>query len=463
MFTVYSARRVAWCLLAAGFVLSSAVDAKELKLKAVKLKAQTVEAPVEIPAVVAAPARGTGVVAAADIGDGVPPPTEFRFDLFANHLDSQLAPHTVGYEYAIYQGLTLRASGAGGFATLSPAVPMTPDRKISTASTSKTITAAAVLRAIEIMNARGEDVSLDSPITAFLPSAWKPGPHVNEITLRDLLAHTSGYRLPYNLFEELRIQIVIGVKEANWAARNGGYYSNTNYTLLRIIIPYMVHGRAAMEQRPEVSLDDPTLKVETKSGPAKNKSDAQIDLAQTLEERTARAYVKFVKDEVLAKVGLGGGKVGIAPTGPGQDMRYYNFDDPTEMFPGYSYDYALLNGGASLWLLSAKEYGTFITGLRAGRILKAKDFNAMTAGSLGMFDGSSDAGPTWWHNGAGTHGRAGFRGAWMMFPGNITAVVFYNSVDWVGGTTGEALPPPQNILRDAFNEARKLQTLAVEP
>ena len=71
----------------------------------------------------------------------------------------------------------------------------------------------------------------------------------------------------------------------------------------------------------------------------------------------------------------------------------------------------------------------------------------------------------WNHNGAFTYGApgAGMRGAWMMFPDGITAVVFYNSVNWKTGTTVEEMPAPQTIVLDAFNAAYGLQTLAEQP
>ncbi len=61
---------------------------------------------------------------------------------FAKKLDDQLIRKAVGYEYAVYEGETLSASGAGGYAVL-PHIPMTADRRMSVASMSKTITATA--------------------------------------------------------------------------------------------------------------------------------------------------------------------------------------------------------------------------------------------------------------------------------------------------------------------------------
>ena len=422
----------------------------------------------------------------------------FDFALFAQNLDIQLNGKTIGYEYAIYQGEALLKSGSGGYAIRASKTPMSADHRISVGSTSKTITAAAVVRAIEVLKAQGKSISLNSKIAPYLPKAWAPfGPHVGEITLKDLLQHASGLVTGADTFDQLKQVIQSGATAADWSTRAvnpGSKYCNCNFTLFRIIIPYMLDGAAAYEnpgagnaaidaQIKNLQAEVQGLQAELQTAApgqkpglvsqikALNKQIAalkkKLTPVETVEIATAKRYVQFVQSQVLAKVGLGG--VWINPRSAAETIYYYNVNDGTKIFKGYSDDQALRGVGAGFWFLSAKEYGKFIAGLRAGKIVAS--FQTMTASRLGMWMGSSDAGTTWNHNGAFTVGDAGpgLRGDWMAFDNGVTAVIFYNSSNWkiVNGKIArdsknnpiEAIPAPQTIIRDAFNAAFEKKTL----
>jgi CubicO group peptidase (beta-lactamase class C family) len=353
---------------------------------------------------------------------------------------------------------------------------MTADTKISIGSTSKTITAAAVMRAIEILTAKGKSVSIDTPMAQYLPTGWTKGPHVGEITLKDLMRHSSGLLPSKDLYEELKAMIAAGPSATNWATRMdspGSKYCNCNFTLFRIILPYMVYGREAIEGSPQVAAQAAALEAEiaalqaelqTASPAEKPAIAAQIKQLQkqkaklpgqpseSIEIRTAKLYVQFVQEQVLAKIGLG--SAWINPKGASQLITYYNFKNPAKTFTGYSDDTALRGTGAGFWFMSAKEYGKFIGGLRTGKIISAASYQTMVSNRLGMFGSQSEAGMCVEHNGAFTYqGEAGMRGAWIAFPNGVTGVVYMNSVN-------PDLPAPQTILRTAFNAAFKLQQLA---
>src|SRR4029077_11884524 len=115
--------------------------------------------------------------------------------------------------------------------------------------TSKTITAAAVMRAIEILKAKGQNVSIDSPIAPYLPATWALGAHVSEIRIKDLLRHTSGLRTGADTYEDLVQVIAAGATADNWAARNDSFYCNSNFTLFRIILPYMLYGHEPFDHQ----------------------------------------------------------------------------------------------------------------------------------------------------------------------------------------------------------------------
>jgi D-alanyl-D-alanine carboxypeptidase len=149
-------------------------------------------------------------------------------------------------------------SGAAGIASQKGRVPMTKDNPIYIASITKLYTATAIMRLYE----KGA-LSLDDPMAKYLPEAlirrihvYKGKDYSSEITLRQLLSHTSGIGDYYderpkggkNLFE-----LFVEDPECSWTvdetiarARNdlrpnfepgtGTSYSDTNFQLLGKVI-----------------------------------------------------------------------------------------------------------------------------------------------------------------------------------------------------------------------------------
>jgi D-alanyl-D-alanine carboxypeptidase len=74
---------------------------------------------------------------------------------------------------------------AYGNARLDPAVPATPEMRYSIGSNSKQFTATAIL----LLQEQGK-LSLDDKVAKFLPDLTR----ANEVTIRQLLSHTSGYQ-----------------------------------------------------------------------------------------------------------------------------------------------------------------------------------------------------------------------------------------------------------------------------
>ena len=77
-------------------------------------------------------------------------------------------------------------------AVLNPQTNMTSQSRMGVMSMSKTITATAVVKQIAKLSDAGQNISVDSPITSFLPSQWVRGPNVDNLTFHHLMTHTSG-------------------------------------------------------------------------------------------------------------------------------------------------------------------------------------------------------------------------------------------------------------------------------
>src|SRR6185503_10227906 len=88
-------------------------------------------------------------------------------------------------------------------------------------------------------------ITLDSSIAPFLPSNWDRTKVVNT-SIRQLLRHTSGfvtnggddYASLKNMVEKGPTNVMVGTHS----------YYNGNYSLLRVVLPYLVDGPEAFKQ-----------------------------------------------------------------------------------------------------------------------------------------------------------------------------------------------------------------------
>ena len=151
-----------------------------------------------------------------------------------------------------------RFEGASGLANLTDETPMPPEGAFRIGSVTKMFTATVIMQLVE-----DGVLTLDDPLAQWLPEVAAQLPYGDEITLRHLLAHTSGL---FNVveheayFADLFTQMVVDEaagtvtldcverdpndtlaryvygKEAQFAPGTQWRYSNTNYTLLGMII-----------------------------------------------------------------------------------------------------------------------------------------------------------------------------------------------------------------------------------
>ena len=154
----------------------------------------------------------------------------------ASKLDSNLSQNSIKFGFVLRHAL-YQTSRVGGLKRTSADPPETnfalTDR-FNPASVTKVITATAVLKILDRMH-----YSLDTTITAFLPSTWIIHPSVRKITFRLLLQHKSGINdshVPSDDYTGLRQYVQNGIdtsKIGQWL------YSNYAFDLCRILIPYL--------------------------------------------------------------------------------------------------------------------------------------------------------------------------------------------------------------------------------
>lgn len=126
---------------------------------------------------------------------------------------------------------------AYGDARLEPRLPATPEMRYSIGSISKQFTAAAIL----MLQEQGK-LSLDDKVSKFIPNLTR----ANEVTIRQLLSHTSGYQdyWPQDYVMPMMLQSVTAQKILDtWARKPLDFepgtkwqYSNTNYVIAGVIV-----------------------------------------------------------------------------------------------------------------------------------------------------------------------------------------------------------------------------------
>lgn len=198
----------------------------------------------------------SGIIATAQDDPQVFPPevvaevqTEMD-DLTANDLTPGMVVWIDTPEY--------RFAGASGFADLSQDTPMSPDGAFRIGSITKMFTATVIVQLAE------EGVLLlDDPLAQWLPDVADQLPYGDQITLRHLLTHTSGLfnivehpSYYIDIFTEADINEEAGTatldcvqrdpndtlahyvygEDALFAPGASWHYSNTNYTLLGMVI-----------------------------------------------------------------------------------------------------------------------------------------------------------------------------------------------------------------------------------
>jgi CubicO group peptidase (beta-lactamase class C family) len=156
-----------------------------------------------------------------------------RFGLSIGSLPGQ----TPGCSIAVVEDGKIVLERGYGFESLSSHKPVTPQTRFRVGSITKMFTALSIMQLVE----RGA-VSLEAPLARYLPDA----PHAAEITVRQLLNHTSGLAnysdtmfTNSNVTEAvtpLAILATIARKPLVEKPGDRFEYSNTNYVLLGLIV-----------------------------------------------------------------------------------------------------------------------------------------------------------------------------------------------------------------------------------
>lgn len=362
-------------------------------------------------------------------------------DLFARGLVGRLNGHVVGFSYAIARNGAVVRSGAGGYRRLAVdggEARFTADTMAQAASASKTITAAALIKALD---ERG--LSVDTKIDKYLPRCWEKGPNVRGLTFRDLLGHHSLLPQGTACSEDPLKCILEIVAEGRPAIRKQDgvvqyEYNNTVYGMMRVLLPFV---RARVQMQLAFGFSKPYCSSHT----------------DELNEIVSSRFRDYVFQHVLGPVGV---TASFYPQGDGvEDYALdYNNADRTQAGEAPREDF-YLHAGAGYLAISAKAYARFLSALDAGLIVRKSLANAMKGvpGDRMGFDTSitGELGEYVWKNGGcpshnGT--RPGCSTLAVVFPNGMQAYVAINSSN---NTYGVLYGGLDEVVRDAFDEALK--------
>jgi D-alanyl-D-alanine carboxypeptidase len=196
---------------------------------------------------VVAPLLGRPAISLAQTPVGTPPAT------FEAVLQAGLAAGMPGVALRVERGTEVVFDGAAGFASREQQTPAVPTDRFGVGSVTKTFTATLVLQLVD-----ADVLALDDTVTRWLADPVVMGiPYVDQITLRQLLTHTSGI---YDVFADdspfwqdayfgegadwarvwTPLEVLAyadGAKHApDSAPGEGVHYSNTAYILLGLIV-----------------------------------------------------------------------------------------------------------------------------------------------------------------------------------------------------------------------------------
>ncbi|MGH9277620.1 MAG: serine hydrolase domain-containing protein, partial [Acidimicrobiales bacterium] len=266
-----------------------------------------------------------------------------------------------------HQGSVVRTSSWGsrdlagqpGDSLFDIDLPFTTTTQNGVASTTKTVTAVAVARALE-----EKGLSLDTKVAPYLPAPWTKHPSMLTVTFRQLLHH-DGLKHPGSIcdtdpYECLKDAVALGM-----TASPG--YNNIHYTVMRVILPF---------------LSDPTgmtTLFETETDGAK------------LNEAFSQSFRTYVRD-VLHD---GGVNSDFAYTSDNVAL-HYSFGPPPsgDWIEADNDSQAYLFAGSGGLKATAPQLARFLTEFDAGNVVSPAMVKALKDGNLGFDNQNGWTSPT---------------------------------------------------------------------
>ncbi len=362
---------------------------------------------------------------------------------FSAIMTAALGNQSVGWAFALFKGGTHKVSKGGGLATgvngsLSSPLLMTEHRKVAIGSISKTVTAAATLLALRQQGGR---TGIRSIINDFRPSSWNLATKSKNLNFAQILTHRSGL-VPFplqfdpalqgsgpepNTTSNLKLSLVLGPLVD---PPGPSVYQNINYSLMRVLIPYMTSGgilNSGFESAPFFDIVLGTL------------------------------YSQFVKTHLFAPLGI---SADATPPNKENAVEYVEYFGKDGIFSFPDAGTSIFTMGATGWYMSAHQIASMMGQLNSSPLVnpfpglfdEMKSTGGFGPGTMNRVSGNH--GYYQGHTGGVGTGSWETNSAWMTYDQGYAAAFVINSPV----LAKFPLPPPlsssgRTLLKEAFDAA----------
>lgn len=293
-----------------------------------------------------------------DVGpNGATLNTDDLIKAIAKRLDGKC----VGYQVVVSVNGLQKSSYAYGDARLAQdgnARAMFINDKYNIASCSKTITAAALLRAL---NAKQK--SVDELMYPYLPAHWTLGDGLKTVTFKQLLTHQSGFvdKTYGSEYDSLKKLVSEGLVDSKKPAK----YNNANYALMRFLITTL--GDYSVTKIPAATTTASSL--------------------TTLEAKQAREYaddyIDYCQKYVLGVSGAGMSTLVCKPTDIAPALCY---QFPKDNGPGADFGDMTLTNAERGWTMSSVQMAAFLSTLHFTEKIIPKTLSDMMINDVAGYD-----------------------------------------------------------------------------
>ena len=331
---------------------------------------------------------------------------KFNRSLFTQGLMKSFTGKTTGYGFAIAQNGEVVTTITGGDSRrlMDGHHPYLPTTRQGTAEATQTITALAVLKALET-----KGMNENAYVWQLLPLNWNIPEANRKITVAHLLSHTSG--LKYTGYDYTSLRTTMQTPTTGYG---DAYFKNSvvNYHLCRVLLACIVNG----------------------AGWYAPMSDNNAD------EAVSQFYRSYVRQAIFYPAGIPNyylvdlspwNNLGPVwnPNSPGSSQTlYYNYSEP--VYHGISIYTNYKSGGAGNWYMSAKELALVHAAAESNKIVSAAMLQRMKDKFMG-FDGKYRGRHGTYYFKSGMAYDSKFRGINTMiahFPNNVQLTWNTNSI-----------------------------------
>lgn len=343
---------------------------------------------------------------------------QFDFEFLEEIMKLWLDTGCTGYNFSVYRNGVEVASGAGGNARLpvdGTPILYTEETRQEIASMSKTITAMAVIQALE-----DADLFTSAKVIDFLPSFWEKGPLVESLTFAGLLSFHSGLLNSGSSPNESNFGNLMQTVSDGCIGPLGphdGYafdyaYTNANYGLAVYLLAYLVDPEAMAGFEDDYQDATPGLE--------------QAIVMWNMDDFVHECYLAYVRANIFEPSGVSTDIDLFDWDLSSAQVRYYNFQDQT--IPGALNDDNQSTNGPRGFVMRSREVAQVMSALEKSQNVSSYVRVSMKELELGLTEFKTGGQTFHYKNGGNTlSDNRGRESILVLCPWDVQIVVNMNS------------------------------------